>query len=242
MITLYQFPGIWGLPNASPFCLKLETYLRMAEVSYDIRFVMDPRKSPKGKLPYIKLNNEVIPDTEFIIDLLKKRYGDVLDKQLSAEQKALVFLLDVTFSDRLYWLMLYFRWQDDAGWVHVKSGYFKKLPFFLRLFIPSLIRKQTKKALYAQGFGRHKCDEVLKIAHKTLDAIATILGQNKYFLGNEITSIDASAFGFLANIVWLPYDDPLKIYLQKKHSNILSYCDRIWNTFYPELSKPFAIS
>lgn len=241
MITLYQFPGLWRLPNASPFCLKLETYLRMAEIPYDIRFVGDPRKSPKGKLPYIKLNNEAIPDTEFIIDLLKKRYGDVLDKHLSVEQKALAFLLDSTFSDRLYWIMVYFRWQDEQGWIPIKEAFFKKLPAIPRLFIPYLLRKRTKKALYLQGFGRHKREEMLQIAHKTLDAIATILAQNKYFLGNEITAIDATAFGFLANIVWLPYEDPLKTYVQQKHSNVLTYCDRIWSTFYPELPKPFAI-
>lgn len=240
MITLYQFPGVWRLPNASPFCLKLETYLRMAELPYDIRFVGDPRKSPKGKLPFIKMNGEAFPDSELIIDLLKKRYRDVLDKQLTAEQKALSVLLDSIFADRLYWIIVYFRWQDETGWKHVKEAYFQKLSFLPRLFVPNLVRKATKKTLYGQGFGRHTRAEMLQLAYKTLDAIATILGQNKYFLGSEITSIDATAFGFLANIVWLPYEDPLKIHLHK-HSNILMYCDRMWNNFYPELAKPFAI-
>jgi hypothetical protein len=30
LITLHQFAPAFGLPNASPFCMKLETYLRMA--------------------------------------------------------------------------------------------------------------------------------------------------------------------------------------------------------------------
>ena len=72
MITLYQFSPVWGLPNTSPFCLKVETYLRMTEVPYEIKFVMDPRKSPKGKLPVIKMNGETIPDSELIIDYLKQ--------------------------------------------------------------------------------------------------------------------------------------------------------------------------
>lgn len=29
MIQLQQFAPAFGLPNASPFCMKLETYLRM---------------------------------------------------------------------------------------------------------------------------------------------------------------------------------------------------------------------
>lgn len=240
MIILYQFPSIWNLPNASPFCLKLETYLRMVDLPYEIRFVQDPRKGPKGKLPCISLDGEKIADSELIIDLLKEKYGDVLDKNITEKQRALMSLLDSAFADRLYWIMLYFRWQDELGWLSVKQGFFTRLPFLTHLFLPNLLRKSMKKSLYLQGYGRHNREELLQMAHKTLDAIVIILGQNKYFLGSELTSIDATAFGFLVNILWLPYDDPLKIYLQK-HSNIIEYCDRIWNTFYPELPKPFAI-
>jgi len=32
MIKLYQFPTAWGLPNPSPFCMKLEVYMRLAEI------------------------------------------------------------------------------------------------------------------------------------------------------------------------------------------------------------------
>ena len=36
MITLFQFQRYWGLPNISPFCLKLETYLRLAKIPYQV--------------------------------------------------------------------------------------------------------------------------------------------------------------------------------------------------------------
>ena len=53
MITLHQFPSAWGLPNASPFCMKVETYLRMCNLPYTTVNVLNPAKGPKGKLPYI---------------------------------------------------------------------------------------------------------------------------------------------------------------------------------------------
>ena len=40
MITLYQFPSRGNLPNPSPFCMKLETYLRMAGLIYETRAVL----------------------------------------------------------------------------------------------------------------------------------------------------------------------------------------------------------
>ena len=240
MITLYQFPGIWGLPNTSPFCLKIETYLRMIELPYETRFVMDPRKAPKGKLPFIKIDNKTISDSELIIDYLKGKFGDALDKNITQEQHALAVLLDNTFSERLYWILVYMRWQNEGGWMHVKEAYFTKLSLFSKLFVPNLVRKYMKKALYFQGMGRHNCDEILQMGYKILDSIAVILGEKKYFLGNNLTSVDATAFGFLANIVWTPYEDDLKNHLHK-HKNIWSFCDRMWGNFYPEIPKPFPL-
>ncbi|MGC3250889.1 glutathione S-transferase family protein, partial [Pseudomonas aeruginosa] len=51
MISLFQFPAAFNVPNASPYCLKLETRLRLAGLEYQVKVVSDPRKAPKGKLP-----------------------------------------------------------------------------------------------------------------------------------------------------------------------------------------------
>lgn len=80
MIKVYQFAPAWGLPNASPFCMKLETYLRMADIPYEIVPNADVRKAPKGKMPYIKHEGKVIGDSGLIIEYLKSVYGDKLDK------------------------------------------------------------------------------------------------------------------------------------------------------------------
>ena len=77
MITLCQFHRIWGLPNASPFCMKVETYLRMIKLPYDVRFISNPQQASKGKLPYIQIDGKNHPDSEFIIDELKYRFDTV---------------------------------------------------------------------------------------------------------------------------------------------------------------------
>ena len=80
MITLYQFPPVWGLPNASPFCMKVETYLRMTGLPYQFARGADIRKAPKGKFPVIEDNGKIIPDSSFIVEYLKASYGDPLDE------------------------------------------------------------------------------------------------------------------------------------------------------------------
>ena len=62
----YQFRPVWGLPNASPFCMKLETYLRMAALPYHVAKNADVRKAPKKKLPFIDDGGKVIADSGFI--------------------------------------------------------------------------------------------------------------------------------------------------------------------------------
>lgn len=240
MLTLYQFPPIWGLPNASTFCCKVETYLRMADIPYEICSMRDPRKAPKGKLPFIKIDGQTIPDSEFIIDHLINKYGDSLDKNLTETQKAFSLLLENIFAERLYWIMCYLRWQDEKGWAKVKKPFFGHLSGLAGFLVPIIVRQQMKKTLYRQGIGRHHPEEVCHLGYKTLDALALVLGENKYFQGSELTRVDATAFAFLANIAWLPFDDPLKIYLQNQ-KNLLTYCDKIWSAFYPELAKPFKI-
>lgn len=234
MITLYQFPPVWGLPNASPFCMRVENFLRMTALPYDVKYLRDPRKAPKGKLPFVKIDGQIIADSEIIIDNLKQKTNNLLDKDLTEEQKALGQLIEDSLCDHLYWLLVYMRWQDDLGWKQIKPAYFSHLKGLQKYFVPALVRKQTIKQLYAQGIGRHKREEVIAMGYKTIDALAIILGSKKYFLGNEPSSVDATAFAFIANFLHAPQDNPLKARIAK-HANMQTYCEHMGRLFYPEI-------
>jgi len=45
VIRLIQLPPAFGLPNASPFCLKLETWLRMADLPYQNVYTANRRRA-----------------------------------------------------------------------------------------------------------------------------------------------------------------------------------------------------
>ncbi len=72
MIQLHQYSPMFGIPNPSPFCMKLETWLRMAGLPFEVVRVVDPRKGPKGKVPWIDDGNQTIADSGFIIEYLEK--------------------------------------------------------------------------------------------------------------------------------------------------------------------------
>lgn len=48
MIRLHQFPPVFGR-NVSPFTLKLETWLRLAGLPYEVIATRNPGRAPKGK-------------------------------------------------------------------------------------------------------------------------------------------------------------------------------------------------
>ncbi len=56
---------------ASPFALKLESWLRLAKVKHEIRYSL--KRGSRGQTPFVELEGEEYPDSNHIIDMLKKR-------------------------------------------------------------------------------------------------------------------------------------------------------------------------
>jgi len=93
-VYLFTFPPVPRVRNISPFSLKVESFLRL----YDIPYEMVPTFtfSSKGQMPYIRLNSidgMEIPDSNVIIDFLTKKFdigggGGGGEALLSAEEKA----------------------------------------------------------------------------------------------------------------------------------------------------------
>ncbi len=75
------------------------------------------------------------------------------------------------------------------------------------------------------------------MGHKTLDALACILGKQTYFLGNKPTSVDATAFAFLANILMSPINDAFHDYARTL-GTLRAYCARMWDEYYADFPKP----
>ena len=101
MLQLFQFYPAFGVRNLSPFCLKLETYLRMSGIEHEVVWSSSTRGAPKGKLPYIVDADVTVGDSELIIDYLIEKFGDRLDGKLSASQQALSVAWRRLFEDSL---------------------------------------------------------------------------------------------------------------------------------------------
>ena len=235
ILKLYQFERTWGIPNLSPFCCKIETYLRMAGIDYKIRATL-PLNAPKGKLPYIKDKDETIADSRFIINHLKLVYRNI-DKGLSDTEMSVSIAIQRLLEEHLFWVLLYSRWQyTEDNWQVNKQAIFGKLPFLMRDMVANRWRSKIKRQIYGHGTGRHQAEEIFILGKLDIDVLSVSLGNKPYFLGDKPTTLDTSAFGHLINIIGCPIESPLKEYGLSKQ-NLVEYMDRIKSEFYPDLKR-----
>ena len=233
MLKLYTFGPAFGLVDPSPFCVKVDFYLRAA----GLEFLRGPgfqnmREAPKGKLPYITDNETIVPDSAFIISYLKAEYGDSLDGGLSAEQKAVAHAFTKMMDENLYWCMVHDRWINDACWPEVKKEFFGGLPWPLRLIAPAMARRGVAKSLHLHGLGRHSDDEILEIAKRDLQALSNYLGDKEWFFGRGPTTLDVAAFAFVSGLIIPPLNSRMTE-AARSFTNLVRFVDRIKLKYYP---------
>ena len=209
-ITIYQFSPAWGLPNISPFCMKLEGYLKLGGLDYKVQTQNDPRKGPKNKIPYIKIDKQVMGDSEQIYEYLKSHHSIDLDAGLTKQDQAIHHAMGVMCDESLYYALIYNRWMDDVNWDVFRDTVFAAMPKMVRLLVSKQIRKKMQGDLVAQGMGRHNKAEVYAIAAKHLDSLGAYLDDKTWFGGAEPVKLDVRVASYVANIIKPPLESPLK--------------------------------
>jgi glutathione S-transferase len=231
MIKLHQFVPAFGLPNVSPFCMKVETWLRMAGLPYECPRGADLRKAPKGKFPYIEDDGVTLADSGFIIEYLTAKYHITLDAHLSPRQRGEALALQRLFEEHLYWVAVYSRWIEDAGFARTREAFFARFPFPMRQLVPVLARRAMRRQLHGHGMGRHGCEEIYALGCRDVAAIADTLGDRAFLMGEQPSSIDAVGYAFLANLLWAPLPSPL-LDEARRHANLEAYCQRMKGRYY----------
>ena len=233
-VKVYGFSPSFGLPDASPFVVKVLTYLRLAGIEHTL-LAGDSRKAPKGKLPYIDDGGRTIADSSFIIEHLRKTYKD-LDVGLSARDRALATAVKSMMEEHFYFVMLVARWVDERGWKVISPAFgqtIKKsgVPGFATPFVMNMIRKQVVQTAYRQGMGRHSIEEVEEIGVGLIDSLAELAGERPYFLGSEPRSIDASVFPVVWSVLATPIAGRLQSQMKSK-ANLVAYSERLREAYF----------
>jgi len=226
MIYLHQYPKIWGLGSLSPFCLKVEVFLNLAGLPYEVRVELNPAKGPKGKMPFIQDDKEVISDSSFIIQHLIKKYHlhdfDIHESTARAQS----FALKIMVEEFLYFALLHSRWIENENYKQLKKDFHPLFPPLLGNLALTYLRYNLKRQSLAQGLGRHSQTDLNHLTSEAVTSISAILGENEYFSQNRISFIDATLFAFLLTILKQPFDSHLKLEVQR-HQNLSDFTRRM---------------
>ena len=82
------------------------------------------------------------------------------------------------------------------------------------------------KDLRGQGMGRHTGEEICEIAARDVSALSSFLDEKDYFMGSEPTTLDATAYAFLAHLLWAPIESPMRA-TAVGSANLSAYCQRM---------------
>lgn len=231
-IRLFQFPRMLGVPNLSPYCCKLETWLRIANVPYEVVDTPDPRKGPKGKVPFIEDAGERIADSSLIIDHLIKTRAVDPDAGLDESQRAIALLVQRTLEEHYAFVILYTHFIRAEGWRHTRIT-FDAVPAVVRPLVIAMVRGRMRRMLWMQGVLRHSDDEIIKTALCDWRAVLKVMSDGPFFFGDNPTGIDAVLFGVLATTVLTPIQSPIRDFLRSE-AKCVAYVDRMRTRFFPE--------
>lgn len=237
MIKVHKFGPSFGMPDASPFVIKVETYLRMTAQPYETASG-DVRKAPRRQLPIIEVDGKIVPDSGNIVEMLESRRPEKLDAHLDARQRAIGTAFRSMLEEYFYFGMLYMRWVTDDGWTVFEPALRDMLgrmgvPGMLRGMISGQARKQTVERTTKQGIGRRPRGEVVAICQQLLDALSVQLGDGPFFFGDRPTTYDATVYAFTAGALCPAFDNEVRKHAASK-ANLASYEARIKDKYWKD--------
>jgi len=224
-LVLYQFNKFYNTSSMSPFCTKLETWLKINGLFYENNTKL--LSGPKGKLPYVEIDGKEIGDSSMVIEYLTNKY-DLIDKHYDEAQLISAYPLKVMFEEFYYWVIVEQRWKRDEVWdKYIVDSYFVTIPKFIRRFMANnFIRPQVLKYLHGQGLGRHSPEEVERIGIACLKAAVNFINEKNYVLGPYPSTVDATVFAFLTHTTDVPFDSVYKAFILSQ-PNLIMYINRM---------------
>jgi len=201
MTTLYTFPPAFGLRNVSPFCLKVEMALTHLGIPFRIEEMSDPRKAPKGKLPFVDFDGRIIADSELILCHLDETSGGRLYRELDPVQIGEGYAFTRLAEDHLYWLGVASRWLDESWFPNIRAGFFGFVPRVARNFAARAAQRQVRRTVHLHGLGRHTPEEQASFARRDLAALSGVVTARRFIVGDTMTAFDFAVASMLAGFI-----------------------------------------
>jgi hypothetical protein len=141
----------------------------MAGIKYEADLTI--QKSPKGKMPWMTVNGQVVADSYFCINYLKEHFKVDLSAHLTPVERAQARSFLKLAEESLRWAAVVFRFRygqpEHCG---------------LNPFVFGLIGKKMLKESEAQGYGKHSKEERIETNGKSITNLSIIKPIYSFFV------------------------------------------------------------
>jgi len=244
IVYVYQFTRTPVLPSLSPYCLKVETWLRLAGIKYENVDHKMKYKSKKGQLPFVEVNGEEIADSAMIIKELAQRYNQDLDAGLTPEQKNVAHATISMLENHFAWVLKSaFSTNPDLvleGYkIDLKHVTGRAFPVPILKFLFKRHLKAAAKKVRAHGIGVHKPEEIEEFGHNDLKVLSDLLADKPFFFGDAPTQLDVVAFANLAQVAFMDKEVSyaLRDWMVENCANLVDFCNRVKDRAFPDWSE-----
>lgn len=234
MLKLFATPRYEGLLGGiSPFVYKLETWIRLAGIPYEIvqrcptQLMAD---APQGTMPYVELNGEIMGNSDLIIERLKELYNDPLnDTRLTPAQHAQGHLIQTLCEYEILCIIAHDRWVN---------GDHKTFGQFILAAVPEEGRegaiKEFRKYVVQRTkdfiIGRYESEVIWKMFRRDLEVLTECLGDGPWLFGDKPSTYDTAMFGQIASTVHFPLPNP-GVLISREYRKLVEYCDMAREAF-----------
>ena len=233
MLTLLTFPGSFGAPSHSPYCVKAMCLLEMSGKPWKPEYLGDPRKMPLGRLPVMRAGGQLVHDSAHIQTYLEEQGVDFY-KGLSAQDKARAHALIQMAEAGIYNVLVHDRWLVDESWAVTSKVFFDAIPRLVRGPVTRKLRKGMRARMMSQGIAQFT--EAERVAHMRhdLNALELQLGDQAFLFGDRPSAADAAIAPVLDMILNLPVKTGARELL-KSSKTLPAYVQRVRDDIYPKL-------
>lgn len=238
MLVLHGFVPAWGLPDLSPFCNKLHTYLRMRELVYGTK-VADARRAPLRKLPGLQLRDGTMAyDSRLIIERLESENPEPMDAHLTRPERARAEAMRSALEEHFYFVLVYLHFKYEHGWeefLPIWQDYANALGIPSFVVRPALffMRRSVLRDLEGQGTGRHDLETARRFGRELVTSLADFIGDGPYIMGERPTTYDATGYAFTAAIAQAEFTCPVREHA-KRQSNLMAYLDHMRERYFTD--------
>lgn len=229
VIYVHMFPRHYTkkVVNLSPYAIKLETWLRMNGIRYEVVETARFSKTTR-QIPYVILNGQEYTDSNLIIAMLAERHGLDVAEGLTSEQQAVSRALTLMLDDHTAWTYFMFRYVFHLD---TFAKYFRIIsrPWPLYKIIPLLMKRGLRDKM-----GRKSEATIVSVGIEDIRAISRYLGDKQYLFGDTPTKADCGVFGHLSQVLYPDMPYPHRDFIQTECPNLVRYMEHMRQTYWAD--------